>query len=165
MDLDEFQNNRSECVRLSGTQLVVALDSTYSVLSPLRIRVASPVLNIYWLPHGMMWHTQTTTIAVIGTYISFIFLRLNQAPLKTSSAKNNGKNIPLFVTFSRSDCLLAASSSVANFQSGCCYRYSVYDDLISAPILLLSVVVYSSAPLSANQTAFALFDQPITARC
>lgn len=136
----------------------------YSVFSPVRLRVASPVLNIYWLPHGM-WHTQTTTIAVIATYISFIFLRLSQAPLKTSSAKNNGKKIPFFVTFSRSDCLLAASSSVPNFQSGCCYRYSVYDDLISAPILLLSVVVYSSAPLSANQTAFALFGQPITARC
>jgi len=69
------------------------------------------------------------------------------------------------VTFSRSDCLLAESSSVPNFLSGCCYRYSVYDDLISAPILLLSVVVYSSAPLSANQTACALFEQPITARC
>ncbi len=45
-------------------------------------------------------------------------------------------------------------SRVANFQSGCCYHYSVYD-LISARILLLSVVFYSSSPLSANQTVSA----------
>lgn len=41
-----------------------------SFLSPVRLRVASPVLNIYWLPHGM-WHTQTTTIAVIATLYKF----------------------------------------------------------------------------------------------
>ncbi len=117
-------------------------------------------------------HTQTTTIAVIATLYRFHISKVESCSSENVVGQNNGKNIPFFVTFSRIDCLLAASSRVAisspvvlittvcmiSFRLGyCCCPWSFTVALRSRPIRGLSASSISQSH-SAARVFLALSD-------